>query len=193
MRLDTDSSTSISLIKRVRARDQIAWERLTILYTPVVYGWLRSSELNQEDASDLVQEVFQSVIKSMDDFGREGRPSKFRAWLWGITRNRLMDHFRSKKLQPQAVGGSGIHGMLSEIPIDAPQQPPDEANALTQRALQLIKTDFQESTWQAFWRVTVEEQTPADVASDLGISVAAVYTAKSRVLAHLRIELEGLE
>lgn len=190
---DFDASTSISLIRRVREQDQVAWERLTLLYTPVVYRWIRSSNLSRDDASDLVQDVFQSVVKSLGDFGSEGKPTKFRAWLWGITRNRLMDHFRKRQSQPRVIGGSDIQSMLSEIPHDPPQEAPDEVNALTQRALQLIKTDFKESTWQAFWRVTVEEQSPADVASDLGISVASVYTAKSRVLAHLRIELEGLD
>ena len=188
-----DASTSISLIKRVRERDQVAWERLTLLYTPVVYRWIRSSDLSRDDASDLVQDIFHSVVKSLDDFGAEGKPTKFRAWLWGITRHRLMDYFRKRQSEPRAVGGSDMQFILSEIPHDPPQEAPDEVNTLTQRALQLIKTDFKESTWQAFWRVTVEEQAPSDVASDLGMSVAAVYTAKSRVLAHLRIELEGLD
>lgn len=187
-----DASTSISLINRVKLRDQIAWQRLTVLYTPIVYGWLRSSQLSQEDSADIVQEVFQSVVKSLPDFGRDGKPTKFRAWLWGITRNRLMDHYRAKNSQPQAIGGSEVKMMLSELPHEAPESSSGEADALTQRALRLIQTDFRETTWQAFWRVAVEEQAPADVAADLGMTVAAVYTAKSRVLAHLRIELQGL-
>jgi RNA polymerase sigma-70 factor (ECF subfamily) len=48
-------------------------------------------------------------------------------------------------------------------------------------------------TWKAFWRVTVDGQRPADVADELGMTVGAVYTAKSKVLAHLRRELQGLD
>ena len=65
-------------------------------------------------------------------------------------------------------------------------------DVLAFRALQLMKTDFKERTWQAFWRVTIEEESPADVARNLGLSVGSVYTAKSRVLSHLRSELAEL-
>ena len=112
----------------------------------------------------------------------------------------MTDHFRRLRSQPQAAGGSDAHARFAEIPdsevddeLPEPEPLPEERSALTRRALQLIKTDFHETTWQAFWRVAVEEQKPADVAEDLGISVASVYTAKSRVLAHLRSELEGLD
>ena len=38
----------------------------------------------------------------------------------------------------------------------------------------------------------MEDQTPAEVAQSLGISVNAVYIAKSRVLRRLRLELADL-
>ena len=69
----SESSTSISLIKRARLQDQRAWERLTTLYTPIVYGWLRSAHLSEEDAADVVQEVFRSVAGSIETFGRDGK------------------------------------------------------------------------------------------------------------------------
>jgi RNA polymerase sigma-70 factor (ECF subfamily) len=52
--------------------------------------------------------------------------------------------------------------------------------------LNQIRSEFTEKTWAAFWRVTIEEQAPADVAAELGMSVGAVYIAKSRVLHSLR-------
>jgi DNA-directed RNA polymerase specialized sigma24 family protein len=54
------------------------------------------------------------------------------------------------------------------------------------RACEGIQDEFEEPTWQAFWRVAVEDQSPADVAPVLGLSVNAVYLAKSRVLRRLR-------
>jgi RNA polymerase sigma-70 factor (ECF subfamily) len=68
----------------------------------------------------------------------------------------------------------------------------DEAGLVFQRALELIRAEFEETTWQAFWRVSVEDQYPADVAADLGITTNAVYKAKSRVLHRLRHELGDL-
>ena len=63
---------------------------------------------------------------------------------------------------------------------------------LASRALELMRTEFQTATWQACWQVVVDGHRAADVARDLGMTVNAVYVAKSRVLTRLREELEGL-
>jgi len=57
----------------------------------------------------------------------------------------------------------------------------------------VMQDNFEERTWRAFWQTAVEHQAAADVAQDLGISAAAVYMAKSRVLRRLREELDGLD
>ena len=62
----------------------------------------------------------------------------------------------------------------------------ESAAWLTRRVLEMIRVDFEPRTWDAFWRTTVDEQPPVDVADDLQMSVAAVYTAESRVLRRLR-------
>ena len=41
-------------------------------------------------------------------------------------------------------------------------------------------------TWQAFWRTFIDGQPGKQVAEDLGLSVAAVYLARRRVLTRLK-------
>jgi RNA polymerase sigma-70 factor (ECF subfamily) len=48
-----------------------------------------------------------------------------------------------------------------------------------------VRDDFEPRTWDAFWRVTIDGQSPADVAADLGVSANVVYLARSRVLRRL--------
>jgi RNA polymerase sigma-70 factor (ECF subfamily) len=55
-----------------------------------------------------------------------------------------------------------------------------------------MQAEFDERTWKACWQQTVEGRRAADVARDLDMTVNMVYLAKSRVLARLRQELEGL-
>ena len=58
--------------------------------------------------------------------------------------------------------------------------------------LDLVRAEFEDRTWEAFRRVAIERQSPARVAVELGMSIQAVYKAKSRVLRRLRQELDGL-
>ena len=60
------------------------------------------------------------------------------------------------------------------------------------KALDLLRSEFQPVTWQACWLQIVEGHRAPDVANHLNIPLNSVYLAKSRVLARLRQELQGL-
>jgi RNA polymerase sigma-70 factor (ECF subfamily) len=55
-----------------------------------------------------------------------------------------------------------------------------------------MQAEFAETTWRACWESAVGGRPAAEVAAALGISVGAVYVAKSRVLGRVRQELAGL-
>jgi RNA polymerase sigma-70 factor (ECF subfamily) len=180
----------------MRAGDSEAWQRSVDLYAPLIYHWCCISGLRDDDAGDVVQEVFQSVVTSLDDF-RSDRGGGFRAWLRGITRHRILDHFRTQKGLPAAQGGTDAQQQFLQVPdIDEPSTatsvfaPEDE---VWRRALDLVRAEFENNTWRAFWRVAVDHERPADVATELGMSVHAVYKAKSRILRRVRQELADLE
>ncbi len=191
-----DSSTSASLLARVKADEPQAWERLIKLYGPAVYRWARGAGLQPEDAADVVQDVFQSLTIHIKRFRRSRPSDSFRGWLWTITRNRIHDHFRDVRDGIQASGGTDAFEQIHQLPDTPPEPTSDsgtvEVSGLRRRALELVQSEFDRRTWQAFWRAAVEGDKPADVAADLGVSVWAVYKARSRVLQRLRKELNGL-
>jgi RNA polymerase sigma-70 factor (ECF subfamily) len=132
------------------------------------------------------------VLTHIAGYEHGDRPGSFRAWLWTITRNKLNDHWRRQHGQPRAAGGTDAHERLQQLPgpeSDSPEEPAGDGGSILRRALELIRAQFEERSWQAFWRVAVEGRRPADVAADLGVSVNAVYVARSRILARLRQEL----
>lgn len=57
------------------------------------------------------------------------------------------------------------------------------------RQLDLIRSEFEPRTWQAFWRSAVDGQTAKEVADELSMCPGAVRVAKSGVLQRLREEL----
>ena len=194
---DTSSSTSSSLLHRAVARDTEAWRRLSALYGPVVYGWIRAAGFKEHDAADIVQEVFRAVFSSLGRFRRDRPTDSFRGWLATIAHRRACDHLRKRAGQPDAAGGTEAQAMLQELPERLPEEGlPEDASShadLIRRALELVRPEFAERTWQACMQTAVEGRRPADVAADLEMTVGAVYVARSRVLKRLKTELEGLE
>ena len=192
------SSISSTFLEQLRARRPEAWQRLVDLYGPVTYRWCRRSNLTAEDAADVVQEVLAAVMVHLPDFRRERREDSFSGWLAAITRNKVREHYRRRQGKAEARGGSTAQRQMAEIP--QPPEPsaesiqPDAQSAacLSRRVLETIRAEFETRTWEAFWRVSVGEESPAHVASDLGISAAAVYMAKYRVLRRFRQVLADL-
>jgi RNA polymerase sigma-70 factor (ECF subfamily) len=184
-------ATSLSLLDGLQRRDPQAWRILALLYGPLVYRWCRVKGLRDPDCEDVVQEVLLTVVNRVADFRRGPEAGRFRAWLWTITRHKLGEWLRRQRKQEQASGGSAAQERLAAAAVIEAQEPePAGDGGLGRRALDLVRGEFTEVSWQAFWRVTVLEQSPADVAADLGISRNAVYIARSRILGRLR-ELLG--
>lgn len=190
-----EESTSASLIRRVQRHDRDAWERLSAVYGPVVYEWARQNGLQPPDAADVMQDVFQTLMQSIGRY-REQPSGSFRGWLWTVTRNKVRDQHRKRMNQDAAIGGTDAYSRLLQMPEDPPLNESDlgkcEASGVKRRAMDLMKTDFETQTWQAFWRTTIHGEAASDVARDLGVSKWTVYKARSRVLQRLREEFAEL-
>ncbi|MDB5350674.1 MAG: sigma-70 family polymerase sigma factor [Planctomycetota bacterium] len=186
-------STSKSLLGRAREGDSLAWDRLSVLYAPLVFYWCRRRGLRESDAADIVQEVFQAVATHLKPFRKQEVTDTFRGWLRTITENKIRDHFRKAAHEVDAVGGTDAQHRLAQFPA-----PSDSGSAVSEddwdsrffrRVLDMVRQEFEEPTWQAFLRTTVEGRSPKDVGLELSMSPGAVRVAKSRVLRRLREEL----
>ncbi len=187
--------TSLTLLARVQADEPAAWERFVELYAPLVHHWCRRAELGAETTADVFQDVFQAVAQHIAAFRRDRPGDTLRGWLRTVTANKIRDHYRRHADEPAAQGGTTARLMLQDVPDPLPADDDDETGVMrwsVRRALEWIRGDFEPATWQAFWKTQVEEQSPADVAAELGMTPAAVRKAKYRVLQRLREELEGL-
>jgi RNA polymerase sigma-70 factor (ECF subfamily) len=183
--------TSLTLLERLRANEPDAWGTMVRLYTPLVFHWCARGGVRGADADDISQEVFRAAAAGFAAFRRERAGDTFRGWLRGITRNMLLQHFRRSGRQPAASGGTEAFVRLHEVTDAAPgladeDDPAPEVEGLRRRALELVRCEFEDRTWQMFWVTVVDGRSPVDIAAELGVTPAAVRKAKSRVLHRLR-------
>jgi len=191
------TETSPSLLQRVqREGDDESWRELVELYLPLIRRWLRRHPLEAADADDLVQEVFGVVVRKLPGFEHNQRTGAFRAWLRTITVRCARDFWRSKNHRPDAKGGSEFLGMLDQLedPNSEISRRWDREHDLhvTRKLLERLESAFAPQTWKAFQRVALDGSPADEVAEELGMTVNAVFIAKSRVLSRLRQEAAGL-
>jgi RNA polymerase sigma-70 factor, ECF subfamily len=185
-------STSPTLLAKLRdPTDQASWQRFVDLYTPLLFYWGRRQGLQQGDAADLAQDVLTTLVRKLPDFAY--LPEKgFRNWLRTVTLNRWRDLGRKRK--ETAMGG------YDDDPSFEPPDPIADSSFdqkeyneyVYRRALEIVRRDYEETTWQACWLAVTTERTAADIGQELGLSEGAVYASKFRILKRLREELADL-
>lgn len=185
-RMDRTPATLLEKLQR-GSRDD-SWPRFVRLFTPLLLHWCGRLGLQQSDASDLVQDVFTTLVKKLPEFRYDAGQS-FRGWLRIILLNKWRDCKRRRTL-PTAGTAEDLAHVPAEPENDLDEQ--EYRRFLLGRALELMQAEFAPRTWKACWEHVVVGRPAPAVAAELGIAVGSVYVAKSRVLCRLREELAGL-
>jgi RNA polymerase sigma-70 factor (ECF subfamily) len=189
--------TRPSLLVRIRdTADHQAWSQFVELYAPLIYGFARKYGLQDADAADLTQDVLRVVAKTIQGLDYNRQRGSFRAWLFTVVRNKLRNFVTRRRPYEQGTGDTGAHKLLLEQP--APEEDSaalwdqDYERQLFACAAKQDSGRVQESTWQAFWQTTVQGKSGKEAAEELKMTVAAVYLAKSRVMAQLKEQIRQL-
>jgi len=193
---DAIDVTSLSLLGRARANDQEAWNQMVHLYGPLVQKWCRQFGLNAEDTADVFQETFRTVSRHIEDFSPARSVASFRSWLKTIVRTRTIDLLRKSNRQGQATGGTAAQMMMADLadPLAADSDEDEESdNAIVvQRAMELIKSEFDPRNWKAFEQVALHGRSATEVAAETGVAAQTVRQANYRIRRRLKLILEDL-
>jgi RNA polymerase sigma factor (sigma-70 family) len=196
----TDSPTTrVSLLVRLRdLGDRQAWAQFVDLYAPLVYGFARKHGLQDADAADLTQGVLRAVSLAAGRLEYDAGRGSFRGWLFTIVRNHLRNFVAARRPGlNQGSGDDAVQRLLEAQP--APDADPVQLweqeweRQLFAWAVDQLRPCFHESTWQAFWQTAVEGCKPQEVARALGVNPAAVYLARTRVMARLRALIQKVQ
>ena len=164
------------------------WGEFATIYRPLVYRVALAKGLQHADAEDLAQDVLSMIERSLNQF--DPQRGGFRSWLYQITRNLVVNHL-TRRRGPIGSGDSDIGHMLSQHPASDDQTATlfrlEYRRVRFQSAAAMVKSEFSEATWSAFWLTAVEMKSIADVARQLDKSEGAVRVARCRVLDRLRV------
>ncbi len=190
------NDTSVSLLERIRlSGGDGSWTRLVDVYGPMIRRWLGQAGIASADVDDIAQEVLVVVLAKLPQFDRQ-RTGSFRNWLRKVTLNCLRDYRKAAHRRRMATEEVQYEQILIDL-ADADSQLSRLWNAehdrhLLRHLLDQVRGSFSATTLDAFQRLVLEERSPDDVAAELGMTVNAVFIAKSRVLTKLRELGEGL-
>ena len=194
--MNSEPATRASLLLRLRnLGDAEAWSQFVRLYLPLVYEYLRRRGLQDADAADVAQNVLTSIAGAMPGFVYDPGRGSFRGWLLTVTRSRAVEWWQKERRQAAVASGFAAAEWADQEAAGAERAAweDDYRHALLACAAERVRPQVQESTWQAFWRTSLESQPVEAVAASLGMSVGAVYVARSRVMARLREAIGELE
>jgi len=152
--------------------------------------------LQDANAADVTQEVLRAVARASKRLDYDPGRGSFRAWLLTVVRSKLCDFRTSAQRKLQGSGTAETQALLDALPAREQEEALwelENERRLFAWAADKVHCEFEEPSWQAFWRTAVEGQSGQEVADTLGISVGAVYIAKSRILSKIKQRIQQLQ
>ncbi|MBX9580645.1 MAG: sigma-70 family RNA polymerase sigma factor [Gemmataceae bacterium] len=183
--------TPVSLLHRLARLGAAAdWAAFVARYAPLVADRCRAAGLQPADADDIRAEVFARLVTALRGFDYDpGRT--FRGYLRAAVDNAIRSHWRTLARRPGWVAAGGLPDLpdpLAGLGDELGGAIEDRASAAAE-AVERARAGVEPHTWQAFWLTAIEDRPAAEAADRLGMTSAAVYMAKSRVLRLLRESL----
>ena len=186
-------STNLVLLERLRSnpRDEAAWSELVQSYAPAIRRWCRVWRLQPADADDVTQTVLLRLARKMATFHYDPARS-FRGYLKALTQYAVRDALEALRLRENTAGDPELLDWLAIVDTRNDLARCLEAELrreLFQEAATRVCQRIDSRTWEVFVLLTQEHRGGQEVADRMGMTLAAVYMAKSRVLKMMRAEV----
>lgn len=134
--METEEKTDARLMAEFCRGNARAFDEIVARYKRPLFAWLCRQVTNRDDADDIFQETWIRVARNAEKFS----DISFRAWLWRIARNLVIDHFRRRREQISLDAQTDENSALLDT-LRAPDPQPHEwmtANDTAEVALRAI-------------------------------------------------------
>src|SRR5580704_2982861 len=161
--MDSTPETRASLLIRVRdPADQAAWQEFVEIYRPVILRLARRKGMQAANADDIAQEILVAVAKAIEQREHDPKRAKFRTWLHRVANNAILNAL-TRRRPDCGSGDSDLQAALNQH--ESPSGPDSDLLRLEyrrevfRRAARQVRKEFQQDTWDAFWRTAIEGRT----------------------------------
>lgn len=181
--------TDQKMLSRLANRSESAWLDFVQIYEDALMRFCVSRGLSHEDSAEVCQEVLAALDKNLVNGKYDPDKGGFRNWLFRIARNISVDKFKERAKQINAGGGTSVQRLIEATAGNNDVSKAIEMEyrrSLVSMAAAKIKPDVSEKNWLCFWETAISGRAPEDVASELGMSIGSVYTAKCRMISRIR-------
>jgi RNA polymerase sigma factor (sigma-70 family) len=189
-------TTTALLEDLVDPANEEVWREFDARYRPILVAFGRRLGLTAEDAADAAQETLVRFVSSYRQGRFDRTRGRLRSWIIGIARHCIMDIHNARATRRERRGISAVDEVPDEDGLVAIWDA-ERDEAILARGIEELRarSAADPRTLEAFERVALRQQRPADVAEQLGMTPNDVYLAKHRCLKRLReivTELESL-
>ena len=149
-----DNQAVTALVRRCVSGDAAAWQEIVQQYHRRIYNICYRFSGSADDASDLTQEVFIKMYRTLSTF--DTTRASFMTWVTTVTRNLLVDHFRKGKYDRvtdslDAIPGSQDEGLTLAEQLQDHKPDPEtkvrsqETQKLVHEALRRLSPELREA------------------------------------------------
>jgi RNA polymerase sigma-70 factor (ECF subfamily) len=184
----SEPETRHSLIVRLQGpRNEAAWGEFVGQYERFVRRLVQRRGVPERHVPDVTQQVLAAIAQSVAKWQDDGQPASFRRWTSRIARNVVIKFMIREARQFDGQGGTDLVEQLQSIPDPVDDQLAQRyEHELIVWAAEQIRSEFRDTSWQAFWATLVEGRPVAEVAAELRISVGSIYMSRSRIIKRIR-------
>lgn len=187
-------ATNTSLLRRVRdPSDHASWAEFVALYEPILFAYVRKHNLDHNDARDLVQNIFISLLRKLPQFELDRSKGRFRTWLWRVSSNAVVDWDRGRQRVRKVEATR-----RSQKPEAALENPDPEWESMYRQrvlkfALEQVRGKTIPRTWACFEEHLLKGRPGGLVGAELGLPANTVYKNAGRVLKDVKAQCLAYE
>jgi RNA polymerase sigma-70 factor (ECF subfamily) len=177
------------LVRRAQGGNTRAFDELVRRYRDKVYRLSFKILRHEEDAAESLQDAFLSAYRGLKNFKAE---STFSTWLYRIATNASLMKYRKRRenhISLEQSQSRNEDAETLEVPDWSTQPVDDLLNAETRKIMEESVDRLPEELREVFLLRDIQEQSNAEVAKALDLTVAAVKSRLHRARLALRDRL----